>query len=966
MPLLRFFMEDNMKSTLHGFIQTQETPVHELGGTMLRFVHEKTGLELAWLKRPEENKTFGIAFETLPEDDTGVFHILEHSTLCGSEKYPVKEPFVALMKNSMNTFLNAMTFPDKTIYPVSSKNNKDFMNLVSVYLDAVFAPAIYHKQEIFLQEGWHYEFDEDGSAYCNGVVFNEMKGVYSDPDELADTALMQALFPDTPYHYAYGGDPEKIPDLTYEQFLETHKRFYSPSNAYVFLDGMVDLDAVLALLDEQYLSHMEKGTRIAPPPKQDAVKRPMVCTEYEVGSEEEEDGTARLLYGNVIGDCTEREKLVAMEILGDVLCGDNQSPLCKAVLESGLAEDVVFSVQGEIRQPYAKLELRNMSRENVEQAEKLVQKVLTDIADQGIDKEALDAAMANAKFRMQERDFGGEPQGVVLFQQVMDSWLYGGAPEDHLEVGEVFASLEEKAKHGYFEALVKEILLQNPHAATVLLLPSHTLGEKRAEAEMQRVDSRLASMSDEAVQALHAKQEALAAWQMSEDSPEVLATMPSLTLADVDVHPEQIPTEISEADGVQILHHPVNSNGIIYCSLYFDISDLTEQEISRAALLCDLLGKLDTIRYTSEKLAIAVRKIFGSLDFSIESFAGENETDACRTKLCVSYSTLQENAAEAMALAVHILRETRYDDITAIQNIIRQCRVELYQEIAMSGSQAALRRLSAACSVSGVVSECSNGIDYYQFLKELDAAEDFRFLQSMADDVFCRDDLTVSFTSDTAEPSLAALTKLPAGKHQRKPQSLKPWSTMKEGWIVPSDVAFAARGGSLLACGGRFSAEMALAAHIISLDYLWNTVRVQGGAYGTGLVVNDAGFCGGYSYRDPSADASLQAFAEAGAYLKDALTPDADLTGEIIGTIAEGSPLLTARMKGQRADALFFRSLTWDALCARREALLRATPATLCRAADLLDQTLRDHSGLCVIGSKEQLEQCGVEKMMAL
>ena len=955
-----------MNETIHGFRKTRETPVCELDGVLIEYVHEKTGLELAGLRRDEENKTFGIAFETLPEDDTGVFHILEHSTLCGSDKYPVKEPFVQLMKSSMNTFLNAMTYPDKTVYPVSSKNGKDFMNLVSVYLDAVFAPAIYHKPEIFRQEGWHYELDEDGSACYNGVVFNEMKGVYSDPDELSETAVLHSLFPDTPYHFSSGGDPTKIPDLTYEQFLDTHKRFYSPSNAFVFLDGSVDLEAVLALLDDGYLSRMEKGESMAPPPMQAPVDPPLVRAEYEVGSEEEEDGTARLIFANVIGDYSEREKIIGTQILAEVLCGNNHSPLCKAVLESGLAEDVIMSVQNEMLQPYVRLELRNMQPENAAQAEELIRRVLSEEAEKGLDKETLDAALANLKFKMQERDFGGEPQGVCLFLQVMESKLYGGAPEADLEVEALFASLEEKAAHGYFEKLLRDILLQNVHKCEVLLLPSHTLGERRAEAEMQRIGAELEKMDETQIRKLRSEQDALTEWQMSEDTPEALASMPTLTLSDVDAKPESIPTEISQEDGICVLRHPIGRNGVYYGSMYFDIDGLTEEEYAQVSLLCELLGKLGTSKYSADRLANAVRKTFGSLEFSVSAFAGENETDTCKVKLCVTYSSLRENAAKAQELAVHILRETCFDSTGAILDIIRQRRLELYQEIMMSGSMAALRRLMAASGVSGVINECTSGIRYYQYLKTLDSAESFDFLRKIAESVFCRTGLTVSFTGDIPDDVLTAIKCLPERGQRCKEICIKPWGALSEGFAVPSDVAFAARGGNVRSCGGRFSALMPLSAHMISLDYLWNAVRVRGGAYGTGLLVRDTGFCGGYSYRDPSAAASLETFGKSGEYLMRAVKPDTDLTGAVIGTIADGSPLLTVRLKGQQADGMYFSGLTYEALCARREQILQATPEEVCETAELIDRTLRECTSSCVIGPKEQLDACGLKKILSL
>ena len=956
-----------MCEIIHGFQEIKEVTVKELDATLLQYTHKKTGLGLVWLKRNEENKTFGIAFETLPDNDTGVFHILEHSTLCGSEKYPVKEPFVELMKNSMNTFLNAMTFPDKTVYPVSSKNNKDFMNLISVYLDAVFRPMIYKKPEIFYQEGWHYEFDEEGSVCYNGVVLNEMKGVYSDPDEITDNALTQALFPDTPYHFSYGGDPAKITDLSYEEFLETHRRFYSPSNAYVFLDGDLDIEAVLELLDSEYLSKYEKSERLDPPAVQKPVNGGLVKAEYEVSSLEEEIGTARLVFGNVIGDFSEREKIIGMQILSGILCGNNQAPLCKAILEAELAEDVAMTVQDEILQPYIKLELKNIHIEDVQKAEELIRAELQKIVQNGIDPETLDAAIANMQFKMEERDYGEYPQGVILCLQVLESWLYGGDPAANLEVGELFKKLKINAEQRYFENLIDEVLLNNPHRCKVELVPSHMFGEKREQAEIDRMSAELDALDEQDIKRLYDEQENLARWQMSDDAPETLSCMPKLTLSDIDKKPERIPSEITENNGIRIIRHPVGHNGLCYCNLYFDAEGFNERELSELSLLCELFGKLDTEKYSAEKLTNEVRRTFGTLQFSIVEFAEENETSTCKTKLCASFSGLRENIAKAIELAVHILQQTLLTNTSEILDIIRQRRIELSQEIMMSGSSFALGRLAAASTVFGVVEECCSGIAYYQYLKTLDDTKDFVFLHSLAENVLCLEKLTVSLTGDIPEIRFDAFRNLPTGSSQRDAAVLKPWGSFHEGIIIPSEVSFATMGGNIVPFGGRFSSLMALSAHIISLDYLWNVIRVQGGAYGTGLSIRESGLFGCYSYRDPSAADSLKAFEKAGEFLKEAAKAGADLTGAIIGTIADSSPILSVRMKGQNADALYFKNISYDDLCKRRQELLDCSYGDILPIAELLDTALRQDAGVCVIGPREQIEACGcIDRIISL
>ena len=601
--------------TVHGFIVEREVPLPELDAVMYQMKHEKTGLELVWISREEENKVFGIGFETLPWNDTGVFHILEHSVLCGSKNYPVKEPFVELLKNSMNTFLNAMTFPDKTFYPVASRNDKDFVNLMRVYLDAVFYPAVYTKPEIFYQEGWHYEFDSEGKPGYKGVVFNEMKGAFADADELMDMTINRVLFPDTPYRYVSGGDPTKIPDLTYEEFIESHKRFYSPSNAYVYLDGAMDIDAILGIINDEYLSSFEQTKRMDPPTLQSAVDAGEQQIEYEIGADENEDGKIRMSWGRVIGTYAEREKLTAMQILSDVLTGNNQAPLTKAVLEDGLAETMrLYTIDG-VANPWVKIEARNVKKENCKQVEKRIFDTLNALANGGLDHEKLEASMANLEFQMRERDYGSYPQGLILGMQVFDSWLYGGAPEANLQIGDLFVHLREKMKQGYFEHLIREELLENPHRCKVTLIPSKTAGEARRAKEAKRIEDESAMWSDKVREEIIAKQERLEAWQNSEDTPEQLAALPHLELSDLSRTPQEQPIEELVIDGQKVLVHRVNSSGIAYITLYFDENHYTEAELPALGLLCRLFGNLETTQSSVEELNNRVRLLCGSMTF---------------------------------------------------------------------------------------------------------------------------------------------------------------------------------------------------------------------------------------------------------------------------------------------------------------------------------------------------------------
>ena len=793
--------------TVHGFIVEREVPLPELDAVMYQMKHEKTGLELVWISREEENKVFGIGFETLPWNDTGVFHILEHSVLCGSKNYPVKEPFVELLKNSMNTFLNAMTFPDKTFYPVASRNDKDFVNLMRVYLDAVFYPAVYTKPEIFYQEGWHYEFDSEGKPGYKGVVFNEMKGAFADADELMDMTINRALFPDTPYRYVSGGDPTKIPDLTYEEFIESHKQFYSPSNAYVYLDGAMDIDAILGIINDEYLSSFEQTKRMDPPTLQSAVDAGEQQIEYEIGADENEDGKIRLSWGRVIGTYAEREKLTAMQILSDVLTGNNQAPLTKAVLEDGLAETMrLYTIDG-VANPWVKIEARNVKKENCKQVEKRIFDTLNALANGGLDHEKLEASMANFEFQMRERDYGSYPQGLILGMQVFDSWLYGGAPEANLQIGDLFVHLREKMKQGYFEHLIREELLENPHRCKVTLIPSKTAGEARRAKEAKRIEDESAMWSDKVREEIIAKQERLEAWQNSEDTPEQLAALPHLELSDLSRTPQEQPIEELVIDGQKVLVHRVNSSGIAYITLYFDENHYTEAELPALGLLCRLFGNLETTQSSVEELNNRVRLLCGSMTFFISTFNIKDDSSCCTVKLCASFSTLESNVDQAVSLAAEILTQTRFDTANsekAVLDLLRQIKMGCFEQTVMGGHAAALGRVSAQMSVSSVVSECTGGVTFYQWLKAQEENWNWNSLLEKLTVLYAKavskEQLTISLTGNTdayAANVVQMLQELlPSKPDLLKTQTIaiKPWGIKKEGIIIPADIAFAVRG----------------------------------------------------------------------------------------------------------------------------------------------------------------------------
>ena len=945
---------------LNGFRLIGTTQLPELAAVLYRMEHEKTGLELVWLSRDEENKTFGIAFETLPWDDTGVFHILEHSVLCGSDKYPVKEPFVELMKSSMNTFLNALTFQDKTMYPIASRNDKDFINLMRVYLDAVFHPLIYSKPEIFYQEGWHYELDEQGNPSYKGVVFNEMKGAFASADRQVRGCLNRLLFPDSPYGYESGGDPTAIPDLTYEAFIDSHRRFYAPSNAYVFLDGDMDIEQVLGILNEEYLCHYERTERMAPPVMQQAVSGE-TAEEYELAPGEALEGKVRLSFGKVIGTFADRETIVAAQILAEMLCGSNQSPLSKAILSQGLAQEVNMGVDDGMLQPWMMLDVKNIQEENLQQVQQLIADTLRKLAAEGLDREQLEAVMANTEFKMRERDYGYYPQGLIFGFAALESWLYGGDPAANLQVGDLFVNMKKKMQEGYFEQLIEQLLLDNAHSAKVVLRPSYNAGEKRRNAEQQRLQQETAAWSEEERAAVLSRQEVLLAWQNSEDTPENLATIPQLSLEDIPAQPEQIPTEEMVVDGVNVLVHPLQTGGIVYVSMYFDAESCTEEELSALSFACKLLGAADTKQHTAGQIINKTRLLCGNLHAGVVSYNISGTKAEAAVKLCVSFSTLESSLQEAVALVAEILKESVFSDDTA-REILRQNKMQMFQRMVMGGNAAGLGRIAAQSLASGVADECVSGVTYYQWLKNQDENWNFEAvhekMSSLLQKLVNKNALTISVTGTQQVQQLVQLiaAALPEAEKLSAVQ-LQPWGIRKEGIAIPADVAFAVVGGNVSEHGGSYCGQLQLAGQIVSLAYLWNAIRVQGGAYGAGMVARDTGLAACYSYRDPNGAASVEKYGQCAQFLRNFAQQTEDFTGFIIGAVANSSPLMTPKTKAQVADRFYFSRTTWEDRCNSRNQLLHTDAQQLLQMADVLEQTLGE-GGICIVGGQPQLDRC--------
>lgn len=950
--------------TKNHFTLCRERFVPDVGGRLWELEHQGSGARLAWLEREDENMTFSISFQTIPEDSTGVFHILEHSVLCGSEKYPCKEPFVELMKGSLNTFLNAMTFSDKTMYPVSSRNRQDFLNLISVYMDAVLHPAIYHRPEIFRQEGWHYELAENGAPAVQGVVYNEMRGMSASVETVLDWELCRRLFPDTCYRHVSGGDPEHIPELTYERFLACHQRFYHPSNAFIILDGSVDLDPVLALLDS-CLSPYERRE----PASSIALQTPVPYTgtevPYEIGPEEDPAGRVIVSRACLLCTFSDLEELLAAQILASYLTGDSEGPLKRAVLDAGLGENAVVRVHSGIRQPFLSWEVWNTSREKLSELIGTVRTTLAGLAERGLDRRRLAACRSRLAFSLQDRDSSGFPRGLMETFSMIEAWLYGGDPAQNLCFQDALERLEAKENEGYFEDLIRRVLLDDAHGVLVCMIPSPSLGQDKQRREAQRLASIQAAWSSGEQEALLADNARLSQWQRTPDPEAAIAAIPTLKLSDLSAEPRPLPVAEERLGQVPLLRHDTGG-GLVYLDLFFSASDLTVEELPVAALLCALLGRLPTAAHDSAGLQLLLKQKTGDLGFSVEVYGVNERPDLCRVLLAARCVCLKENQGDAAELMSEILTETVFQDRALLRDTLRQLRISMQRSLVGSGNQFAVSRTAACQTAAGVAGEYLSGVSYIRWLMaQGDPSDDgldrlLNQMEAIAGRVFARERLTLSVSGNAEAPALGGLVQtIPATGGIVVPNAAYPLLPVcRQGLVIPSDVAFAVKSGSLSACGQTYSGRIPVLSKLLSLEYLWNAIRVQGGAYGAGFYGTDAGLVTFYTYRDPNPARSLDCFDHSADFLRDFLCQDRQLDKLILGAVADTDPLLGAQGRIRLAESRYFKELTQADICRIRRELLSTTRAELLELCTVLDAAAAD-APVCVAGGRALLEACG-------
>ena len=935
-----------------GFELEKKQYVEAKKATLYTLRHKKCGARLLYFDRADLNKTFAVSFRTLPENDTGVFHILEHSVLNGSEKFPVKEPFVSLLQSSMQTFLNAYTFGDKTMFPVSSRNEQDLFNLMSVYLDAVFRPSIYSMPEIFMQEGWHYEFDEDGSVSYNGVVFSEMKGAYADVERIMGDACDRLMYPDTCYGFSSGGRPESIPDLSYEQFIATHKRFYHPSNARFFLDGHMDIDGVLEYIDREYLSHYDYRE-----PDFDFSEQKPVTGTATVSFEptEGEELRAHMVMGKLLCRFDEIEKLYAAKIIADCLTGSNEAPLKRAFLENGLAQDVALEINDGIYQPSAALVVLNTTADKFDEIRSFVPETVRRVAENGLDRSALHACIERFAFNCREVT---EPYGVELAIKALDGWLYGGDPLLHIDNAKVFDALRNKLDTGYFEALMLEMLADPDDKCYVYALPSKTKLFDDAQREKARCEAEAAAWDDEKRREMMNATQKMQLWQQSQDDEEALSTLPVLELSDVPRDVEPIKTATVDIAGRPALSVEVNSDGIVYLNLYFDVSDFTTDQLRLLNLLTSCLGDLRTENLTALELQNKIKATLGGIAAKVDIISHEGELGRCKPYLLVSASTLRENAQAAMELLSELLLHTCWSETDKIGEIVMQSDYFIKQSLIGNGHSFAITKALSGFSAEAALREALEGESFARWFADLAAsfsgcAEALgEKLAGLAHRAFAANRLFVGFGGEPSvsaiESFVKALPESEIGETAAAPEGAKTDCAVE----IPADVGFSALGGNLNTFGGKFSGAWPVLSSLMTYGYLWGAVRVQGGAYGTGMSVRSNGdiFC--YSYRDPNLMSSADAFAALPDVLEQMLSEDMPLDDIIIGTVNTTDPLLDPAGQCELSCRRYLRGTTPEFIAKLRHEILDTS------AADLrsLIPTLRayvEHSIFCAVGSHD-------------
>ena len=937
-------------------------------GFILR--HKKSGARIAILSNNDDNKVFYIGFRTPPEDETGVPHIIEHTTLCGSKKFPVKDPFIELAKGSLNTFLNAMTYPDKTVYPVASCNDKDFKNLMDVYLDAVFNPNITKYEEIFKQEGWHYELTgKDDELKINGVVYNEMKGAYSSPDEVLSSQIYRSLFPDNTYSKDSGGNPEYIPKLTYEAYLDFYHKYYHPSNSFIYLYGDMDVVERLEWLDKEYLSlydYKKVNSEINKQPAFDEIKN--VEAQYSITMDDSQENKTYLSYNRVVGDSLDEMLYQAFDVLDYALVSSPGAPVKQALIDAGIGDDVYGSYDAGILQPVFSFVAKNANASQADEFESIIENTLKEVVKTGINKEALLAGINSSEFKFREADFGQFPKGLLFGLNCLDSWLFDDMkPFIHLECLGTFAKLRKAVDTDYFEKLIQEYLLDNTHGSSVTVKPKRGLGNEREETLAKELSDYKASLSDEEIKKLIEDTEHLKKYQEEPSSDEDLRKLPMLTRADMKKNAMAFSNIEDELLDVKVVRHDIESNGIDYISFLFDAGDFAQSELGYLGFFTNALGLVSTEKYSYTDLANATNIYTGGISTGTASHPDIKDRNNFVFKFEVKLKVLEKNLDKALELMEQMLLSSDFTDTKRLGELVAQIKARLQANLSSSGHLVAAMRSMSSFSRYALYQDELKGIAFYRSIcrieKELSESPKSVSdkLAAIAKKLFARNRMLISFTGNNeaygnAKPSLekviAGFDKMSAVGNQAEVH----FNTAKEAFIDASQIQYVAKTGDFICEGYEYTGALRLLRIILSYDYLWINVRVKGGAYGCMNTFLRSGESYFVSYRDPNLSDTLDVYDRIPEYIKSFSPDERDMTKYIIGTFSALDTPMNPEAKGSRSLSAYLEGITYEQIQKERNEILNAQPEDIRRLADLVEAVLKKDS-ICVIGNENMIKE---------
>ena len=943
------------------------TDIHSTG-YLLR--HKKSGARLVLIENDDENKVFSIAFRTTPKNSTGVPHILEHSVLCGSREFPLKDPFVELVKGSLNTFLNAMTYPDRTCYPVASCNDQDFQNLMHVYLDAVFYPNIYHKEEIFRQEGWNYHLEKkEGPLTYNGVVYNEMKGAFSSPDDVLEREIMNGLFPDNTYGVESGGDPNNIPELSYEEFLDFHRTYYHPSNSYIYLYGNMDMEEKLKFIDEKYLSAFDTLDVDSQIPKQPAFAQVKEFEkEYPVAENEEEEGKAFLSYNMVVGDAMDSMLGVAFDVLDYALLSAPGAPLKKALLDAGIGKDIYGSYNDGFLQPYFSVIAKDARTEQKEEFVAVIRKVLQDIVKNGIDKKAILAGINYMEFRYREADFGSYPKGLMYGLDIIGTWLFDeNEPFAQVKLLDIYNRLKEAVNEGYFEGLIQKWLLDNTHGSILTLVPKKGLAAKREKELADKLESFRSSLSDEQLEEMVRKTKALEEYQESEEKPEDIACIPMLKRSDIRKEVNGFSNEELTVDDSLFLYQDVCTNGIGYVNVMFDIKNLEIRQVHYLGLLKAVLGYVNTENYSYGQLFNEINARTGGIQCGVDVYDKANDPEKFCTTFTIRGKAMYSQMDFLFEMMDEILNKSEISDTRRLYEIVAEISSRGQVSLSSAGHQTAVLRGASYGSPMARFQDEMAGIGYYLFVRDLEKnfeekkEEIIAGLKSAMEQIIRPDSFMVSYTGERESvekvQALCAVLKAKLPHYDSQVPSVPITCEKKnEGFKTSGQVQYVAKTGNFVKKGYEYTGALEILKVALSYDYLWINLRVKGGAYGCMSGFKRSGESYFVSYRDPHLRRTLDVYAGVPEYVRTFAADEREMTKYIIGTISGKDTPRTPQMQGSLAKMAYFRGLTVEMMQKERDQILNATVEDIHALAPLIEAVLSDEQ-ICVVGSESAIDK---------